>query len=158
MLEKLQARKELWGVAMLRSSIWFACATLALVPAAQAQSPTAPADAMAYIIWPADSQVIEGGKLWVRMGLKNFGVAPAGIDHANTGHHHLLINTDPPPLDEPIPNDKNHVHFGGGQTEARLIDLPPGEYTLQLLLGDKDHMSFDPPIMSDKITITVAPY
>ena len=102
--------------------------------------------------------MIQGGKLWVRMGLKNMGVAPAGIDQPNTGHHHLLINTDLPPLDEPIPNDKNHLHFGDGQTEARLIDLPPGDYTLQLLLGDKDHMPFDPPIMSEQITITVAPY
>ena len=134
------------------------CAAALVATAVQAQNTPAPPNAKAYIIWPPDGQVIQGGKLWVRMGLKNMGVAPAGIASPNTGHHHLLVNTGLPPLDEPIPNDKNHLHFGNGQTEARLIDLPPGDYTLQLLLGDKDHMPFDPPVMSDKITITVAPY
>lgn len=135
--------------------------TIALLGAtgaqAQEQRTPAPPNAKAYIIWPKDGEVIGAGKLWVRMGLKNAGIAPASIAHKNTGHHHLLINTGLPDLDEPIPNDKNHLHFGGGQTEARLIDLPPGEYTLQLLLGDEFHMPHDPPIMSERITITVPP-
>jgi hypothetical protein len=82
------------------------------------------------------------------------GVAPAGVDKPNSGHHHLLIDTDLPPLDQPIPNDKNHLHFGLGQTEA-YIDLPPGKHTLQLLMGDGDHIPHDPPVMSKKITIVV---
>lgn len=143
---------------MLRSWVVVACATVLGAQAAQAQNTPAPPDAQAYIIWPPDGQVIQAGKLWVRMGLKNMGVAPAGIEHDGTGHHHLLVNTEPPPLGQEIPNDRNHLHFGGGQTEARLTDLPPGEYTLQLLLGDARHYPHDPPIMSDPITITVAPY
>jgi hypothetical protein len=114
----------------------------------------APKDARAYIIWPPNGAVIDGGKLWVRMGLQNFGVAPAGVRRDNTGHHHLIIDRDLPPLDEPIPNDKNHLHFGGGQTEAR-IELPPGRHTLQLVLGDADHIPFDPPLVSEKITVIV---
>jgi hypothetical protein len=114
----------------------------------------APKDARAYIIWPPNGAVIDGGKLWVRMGLQNFGVAPAGVRRDNTGHHHLIIDRDLPPLDEPIPNDKNHLHFGGGQTEAR-IELPPGTHTLQMLIGDADHVPHDPPVTSPKITITV---
>ena len=78
-----------------------------------------------YIIWPADGQVIAGGKFWIRMGLSNAGIAPAGIEKQYTGHHHLLVDTDLPPMDDVIPNDKNHLHFGLGQTEAR-IELPPG--------------------------------
>jgi Domain of unknown function (DUF4399) len=143
---------------MLRRLALIACATALGMTAAQAQNTPSPSEAKEYIIWPHDGQVIQGGKLWVRMGLSGMGVAPAGVDKPNTGHHHLLINADLPPLDEPIPNDKNHVHFGGGQTEARLTDLPPGKYTLQLILGDKDHFPFKPPVYSDKITITVAPY
>ena len=143
---------------MLRSLALAACAIMIGVHAAQAQTAAPAASPEVYIIWPPDGQVIQGGKLWLRMGLKNMGVAPAGVDQPNTGHHHLLIDTDLPPLDEPIPNDKNHLHFGNGQTEARLTDLPPGDYTLQLLLGDKDHIPFDPPIMSERVTITVAPY
>lgn len=123
-----------------------------------AQNAPAPPNAEAYIIWPPDGQVIQSGRLWVRMGLKNMGVAPSGVDVANTGHHHLLINTDPPPADEPIPNDRNHLHFGAGETEARLTDLPPGEYTLQMALGDGRHYLHDPPVLSERITITVAPY
>lgn len=134
--------------------------TLALVIAvamggtALAQSKSAPEDARAYIIWPSDGMVIDGGRLWVRMGLRNFGVAPAGVEKADTGHHHLLVDTGLPPLDEPIPNDKNHLHFGAGQTEARL-ELPPGEHTLQMLMGDEAHVPFDPPVMSEQITIIV---
>jgi hypothetical protein len=125
---------------------------------AAAQNTPAPPDAQAHIIWPPDGQVIQGGKLWVRMGLKNMGVAPSGVDTPQTGHHHLLLNGDLPPTGEPIPNDRNHIHFGGGETEARLTDLPPGEYTLQMALGDAKHYLHNPPVVSEKITITVAPY
>jgi hypothetical protein len=114
----------------------------------------APPGATAYIIWPPDGAVIPGGKFWLRMGLSGAGIAPAGVDIPNTGHHHLIIDSDLPPLDQPIPNDKNHLHFGAGQTEVR-IELPSGKHTLQLLLGDADHIPQNPPIMSKKITITV---
>lgn len=123
-----------------------------------AQDMPAPPNVELSIIWPPDGEVIEGGKLWVRMGLKNMGVAPASINMQGTGHHHFLIDTDLPPLDEPIPSDNNHIHFGAGQTEARLTGLPPGEHTLQLMLGDHDHFPHDPPVVSKKITIIVAPY
>ncbi|MBP2302117.1 DUF4399 domain-containing protein [Azospirillum picis] len=114
----------------------------------------APDDAHAYILWPRDGAVVSGGKLWVRMGLQNMGVAPAGVAQPDTGHHHLLVDTDLGNPGEPIPNDRQHLHFGGGQTEARL-DLPPGRHTLQMVLGDADHVPHDPPVMSQKITVTV---
>jgi hypothetical protein len=123
------------------------------VPNAGAQQSTMPPDAKVYIIWPPDGAVIKGA-FWVRMGLSGAGIAPAGVDKPNTGHHHLLIDVDLPPLDQPIPNDHNHLHFGLGQTEARL-DLPPGKHTLQLLLGDANHVPHNPPLYSKQITITV---
>jgi hypothetical protein len=113
-------------------------------------------NARVYIIWPADGQVIPGGKFWVRMGLSGAGVAPAGTEKPNTGHHHLLVDVDLPPLDQEIPNDKNHLHFGLGQTEARL-ELPPGRHTLQMLLADDAHVPHNPPLYSKKITIIVPP-
>jgi hypothetical protein len=132
---------------------------LGLAPLAIAQAQErkpAPPGAAVYIIYPRDGQVIQGGKVWVRMGLRNMGIAPAGIAKEGTGHHHLLIDVDElPPLDEPIPNDRSHRHFGGGQTEARLEDLTPGKHTIQALLADEAHVPFDPPVMSPKITITV---
>ena len=115
-----------------------------------------PDNARVYLIWPADGQVIQGGKFWVRMGLSNAGVAPAGIEKLHTGHHHLLIDVDLPPLDQEVPNDKNHLHFGLGQTEAR-IELPPGRHTLQLLFADDSHIPHSPPLYSKKITIFVKP-
>jgi hypothetical protein len=115
-----------------------------------------PENARVYIIWPANGQVIPGGKFWIRMGLSNAGIAPAGIEKQYTGHHHLLIDADLPPLDEEIPNDKNHLHFGLGQTEAR-IELPPGRHTMQLLLGDDGHVPHNPPLYSAKITIIIPP-
>ncbi len=123
-----------------------------------AQNMPAPPDARLTIIWPPDGEVIQGGRLWVRMGLEGMGVAPAGIDMEGTGHHHFLIDTELPPLDEPIPSDANHIHFGAGQTEARLTNLAPGEHTLQLILGDHGHFPHDPPVVSEKITIIVEPY
>jgi len=135
-------------------AILAAAMVMGLGAAVAADRKPAPEGAAAYIIWPHDGAVIRDGKFWVRMGLSGAGIAPAGIDFPRTGHHHLLVDTDVPPLDEEIPNDKNHLHFGAGQTEAR-IELPPGKHTLQLLFADANHVSFDPPIMSKKITITV---
>src|SRR5208337_3507280 len=100
-----------------------------------------------------DGAVI-GPKTTGHFGLHGMGVAPAGTQRPNSGHHHLLIDTDQPPLDQPIPNDENHLHFGGGQTEVEL-SLPPGPHTLQLLLGDADHIPHTPPVYSDKIHVTV---
>jgi uncharacterized protein YgiM (DUF1202 family) len=114
----------------------------------------APTDAFSYIVWPTDGEVIPGGDFVVLFGLHGMGTAPAGVDKAYTGHHHLLIDTDLPPLDKPIPNDDNNVHFGRGQTEYQ-IRLPPGTHTLQLLLGDTDHIPHSPPVMSEKITVQV---
>lgn len=131
------------------------CVGLAGSPASAepARSP-APADAYVYIGWPNDGEVVHSTHIKIWFGTRNFGVAPAGTAVRNTGHHHLLIDTALPPLDEPIPNDKNHMHFGLGQTET-FIDLPPGTHTLQLLMGDGDHIPHDPPVMSKKITIRV---
>jgi hypothetical protein len=122
--------------------------------AAFAEQTASPPGAEEYIIWPSDGAVIHGGKLWVRMGLRNMGVCPKGIVFPNTGHHHLLIDTDLPPLDQEIPSDRNHLHFGAGETDAR-IELPPGKHTLQLILGDHNHVPHVPPVYSKKITITV---
>jgi hypothetical protein len=107
-----------------------------------------------YIGWPNDGEVIKKRSIRVWFGLRNMGVAPAGIDTENTGHHHLIIDADLPSFDEPIPSDEHHVHFGKGQTET-VIELPPGKHTLQLIMGDKDHVPHDPPLYSKKITITV---
>ncbi len=100
-----------------------------------------------------DGAVI-GPKTIIHFGLHGMGVAPAGTKKANSGHHHLLIDTDLPALDQPIPNDENHLHFGGGQTEVDL-SLPPGPHTLQLLLGDENHIPHTPPVYSDKIHVMV---
>ena len=112
------------------------------------------ADAHAYFIWPADGAVIQGRRFWVRMGLRDMGVAPKGVAIANTGHHHLLIDVPLPEMSEPIPSDRNHLHFGAGETEAR-IELPPGRHTLQMLIGDQDHRPHDPPVYSKPISIIV---
>ncbi len=121
---------------------------------ALAQQKAVPDDARVYIIWPKDGQVINGGKMWVRMGARNVGVAPAGVDRENTGHHHFIVDSELPPFDEPIPNDPNNLHFGKGQTEVRL-ELPPGRHTLQMLLGDDRHIPHNPPLFSKQITIIV---
>lgn len=110
-------------------------------------------DAYIYVGWPNNGETVRSPfKVW--FGMRNFGVAPAGVAKDGTGHHHLLVDTELKNFDEPIPNDKKHLHFGKGQTET-VLDLPPGKHTLQLVLGDLDHVPHDPPIMSKRITITV---
>jgi hypothetical protein len=134
-------------------SLALAAVLLSATPAFAAGTPS-PKDALVYFIWPADGTVINGGKFWVRMGLRNMGVCPKGVNIPNVGHHHLLIDTELPALDQPIPSDRNHLHFGAGETEAR-IELPPGKHTLQLILGDYDHVPHNPPVYSQKINIIV---
>jgi len=92
----------------------------------------------------------------IQFGLKGMGVAPAGTEKEQTGHHHLIINEslEGEELNEPIPADEQHIHFGGGQTE-KTLELPAGTHTLQLVLGDLSHIPHNPPIMSEKITVTV---
>ena len=114
-----------------------------------------PAGAEVYFIDLKDGATVPAN-LKIYFGLRNMGVAPAGSDRENSGHHHLLIDTELPPLDQPIPNDFNHLHFGAGQTEAE-ITLKPGQHTLQLLLGDKNHVPHTPPVMSARIRVNVTP-
>lgn len=113
-----------------------------------------PRNAYLYIGWPQDGTVITEDEFRVWFGLRNMGIAPAGVRKPNTGHHHLLIDTDIPPLDEEIPNDKNHRHFGAGQSET-MLSLPPGRHTLQLIMADHEHIPHNPPLVSQKITVTV---
>ena len=120
----------------------------------QAGGPTpSPAGAAVYFVDLKDGATLST-KATIHFGLRGMGVAPAGSDRANSGHHHLLIDTEVPPLDQPIPNDFNHLHFGAGQTEAE-VTLTPGDHTLQLLLGDKDHIPHSPPLMSERIKVNV---
>jgi hypothetical protein len=129
-------------------------AAAAFAPATAVAQSTAPSDAYLYIIWPNDGQRIKGG-FWCRFGLRNMGIARAGDKTENAGHHHLLVDaTDALKPGDTIPSDKNHMHFGAGQSEAR-IELPPGKHTLQLVLGDAEHKVFNPPVVSKKVTITV---
>ncbi|HEY2808591.1 MAG TPA: DUF4399 domain-containing protein [Steroidobacteraceae bacterium] len=114
----------------------------------------APPGAQVYIIAPKDGTRIHGPVL-VQFGLKGMGVAPAGIKFDDTGHHHLLVDADvPEDLSLPLPATQKILHFGKGQTETTL-NLPPGTHTLQLVLGDRNHVPHDPAVISPKITITV---
>jgi len=125
---------------------------LATAEAAQMERTEASANAQAYIISPQDGEVV-GKTFKVKFGLNGMGVAPAGVDVKHTGHHHLLIDKDElPAMDKPMGGDV--IHFGGGQTET-MVTLEPGEHTLQLILGDKNHVPHDPAVVSKKITITV---
>ena len=106
-----------------------------------------------YFINLQDGDVLKSPFL-VQFGLEGKGIAPAGVDIKNTGHHHLLINVDEIDYSSPIPSTGQHLHFGLGQTETNL-DLPPGKHKLQLILGDKQHVPHQPPLVSKIIEVTV---
>jgi hypothetical protein len=142
-----------------------ALATLAGITVAQAPAPApaaglprtaSPAGAKLYIVSPVNGATVKSS-FTVVFGLAGMGIAPAGVQFENAGHHHLLIDTDlPKDVGMPLPATDNIRHFGKGQTEATLT-LPPGKHTLQLVLGDYLHIPFNPVVASPKITITVAP-
>src|SRR5882762_5002062 len=154
-----------WKEMLMRTLIMVALILTA--PLASAQAPAAPGPAAAlprsasppgaeaYIISPKDGATVKSPVL-VQFGLKGMGVAPAGVKCDNTGHHHLLIDTDAhADPGAPLPATDKIVHFGKGQTEAS-VPLSPGKHTLQLLLGDQNHVPHNPPVISTRITITVA--
>ncbi|NCQ25546.1 MAG: rod shape-determining protein RodA [Rhodobacteraceae bacterium CG17_big_fil_post_rev_8_21_14_2_50_63_15] len=136
-------------------------AFLVLASPALAGDTPAPDGAQVYFVNLKDGASVSS-PVTVLFGLKGMGVAPAGTDKEATGHHHILI--DRPPLGEGpdgaeelnsgLPADDHHKHFGGGQTEVTL-DLSPGTHTLQLVLGDLNHVPHNPPVTSEVITITV---
>ncbi len=139
-----------------------AAAVAAFVPfAAMAQDTPRPDGAELYFI-NVESGSTVSSPVTLNFGLRGMGVAPAEVERENTGHHHLLINRAPfgegefgeEEYELAVPNDENHRHFGGGQTEVTL-ELPAGEHTLQLVLGDAGHVPHNPPVVSEQITITV---
>lgn len=141
----------------MRSAIPAAMAVIlvALLSGAAIAGAPSPRGARVYFHYPIDGIHVPE-RFTARIGLSGMGVAPAGVDKPNTGHNHLLVDTDVGNLDltKPIPNDYNHIHMGNGQTEVTLT-LPPGRHTLQLLMGDYKHIPHTPPVISKKITIYV---
>jgi len=139
-----------------RLSLLVGLITLAMpfaTSAADGGTTPAPEGASLYFIAPLDGETVSS-PVRVVFGLKGMGVAPAGVEEENTGHHHLIVDAPLPPLDEAIPKDDQHHHFGGGQTETPL-ELQHGAHTLQLLLGDHNHIPHARAVMSPAITITV---
>ena len=133
-----------------------ALALVGSVTAAQAQDRTpSPAGAKVFIISPKDGATVSS-PVTVKFGVKGMAVVPAGTKQDNSGHHHLLIDTDvPADLSLPLPSVPDKVvHFGKGQTETTLT-LPPGKHTLQLVFADANHIPHNPAVMSKKITVTV---
>ncbi len=125
--------------------------------AVSAQTPRSPSPegAEAYVINLSDGDTVESPFL-IQFGLRGMGVAPAGADFPDTGHHHLLVDLDiaEVDMDLPLPPSENLLHFGGGQTET-ILELEPGTHTLQMLLGNLSHIPHDPPVSSEIITVTV---
>jgi Domain of unknown function (DUF4399) len=139
----------------MRMFVVTAALALAATVASAQDRMASPADAQVYIISPKDGAKVSS-PVTVQFGLKGMGIAPAGVKIENTGHHHLLIDADAPTdLGRPLPASEKVVHFGKGQTET-AVKLTPGKHTLQLLLGDSTHVPHNPPVISKKITITVA--
>jgi hypothetical protein len=112
-----------------------------------------PDDAQVYFISPTAGESVTSPVI-VRFGLIKMGVAPAGVEKEGTGHHHLIVDAELPPVDLPVPSTEHYRHFGHGQTEVAL-ELEPGEHTLQLMLGDHLHVPHNPPVVSERISITV---
>jgi hypothetical protein len=140
----------------MRRIAFFLLILLSSATVAGAGETPAPADAKVYFINIKDGDRVIS-PLVVRFGLSGMGIAPAGTEAPNTGHHHLFVDApalEGDALNEAIPMDEHHMHFGKGQTET-TITLSKGQHTLQLVLGDWSHIPHKPPVMSERITVTV---
>jgi hypothetical protein len=132
-----------------------AMAAGAQAPEEQEQPGPAPApeDAQVYLIAPSGGAATLGA-ITVVIGLRGMGIAPAGVRHENTGHFHLVVDGEPPPPDEPIPDDDRHIHLDGGETQT-MLELEPGSHTVQVIFADHRHIPHEPPLMSEKVTFEV---
>jgi len=145
----------------ITATLFAAAIGLSSASLATAQESASKAGAKQYFVNLKDGDTVSS-PVKIIFGLSGMGVAPAGVEKENTGHHHILLNRAPlgkgeagaDELKETIPADENHMHFGKGQTE-KTLDLAPGKYTLQLVLGDQNHVPHNPPVSSEVITITV---
>ncbi len=136
---------------LIKIAVVCVAALTSLSAMADDRTPSA-AGAAVYIVSPANGEVVSS-PVKVVFGLSGMGVAPAGTEKKNTGHHHLLVNGKKlPAMDSRM--GKEVQHFGGGQTETTLA-LAPGKHTLQLILGDKAHVPHQPPLVSAVVTIVV---
>jgi len=143
-------------IKLLTTAVLSLAITGAVIAAATMPRQKSPAGAKVYIISPKDGETVSG-TFTVQFGLKGMGIAPAGINLPDTGHHHMLVDVpddQKPDFNIPLPSTENVLHFGKGQTQTELT-LPPGKHTLQLVLGDYLHIPHTPPVVSEKITITV---
>lgn len=146
---------------MKKHSLFYVVAAALLSGGALAGELPSAAGAEQYFVNLKDGDTVSS-PVKIIFGLAGMGVAPAGVEKSNTGHHHIFVDRAPigegedgkEEFDLNIPADKNHIHYGGGQTEV-LLELAPGKHTLQLVLADKDHIPHNPPIFSDVITVTV---
>jgi len=144
---------------MTNPAHWLATLSLVLLLAAPARAEDpiprtpSPAGAVLYIVSPKDGETV-ASPVTVIFGLRGMGVAPAGVPTPSTGHHHLIVDAPLPAENAAIPADANHIHFGGGQTETSVAFFP-GPHTLQLVLGDANHVPHQPPVVSPQIKITV---
>ncbi len=149
------------SIVLLRASAILAFAASALSAQARPATPASPSAGTAakqaapqiYFRVPRDNAVVDR-TFDLAFGLKNYGVAPAGVNLANTGHFHVLINVEPPAPGVIVPADSLHRHYGGGQIETSLT-LAPGRYTLRLVLADFEHKVIGPPLISAPVRITV---
>ena len=149
----------------MKKTFFYACGLVFVASAAFADSHShdhdhfertpAPEGASVYFISPTDGETVSN-PVTFRFGARGIGIAPAGVDWPNTGHHHMLINVSPDEIDfgADVPFSDTHLHFGGGQTETTL-ELPTGTHTFVLVMGDQFHVPHDPPIVSEMITVTV---
>jgi hypothetical protein len=148
-MTKAVLKKMLVGVLVCLSVFWmYAVAQVMRQPSVEGSQ--------AYFVGLSEGQVFEQCQVPVKFGIDGMGVAPAGVDFENTGHFHVLINTEVESLDmnAPLPYTDKVLHYGKGET-GTCLNLAPGEYTLQLLIGDYMHVPHDPPVMSQKMKITV---
>jgi hypothetical protein len=139
---------------LIRSALAGILAAAAVAAGALAADTPSVPGAKVYIISPKNGETVTS-PVRVQFGLTGMGIAPAGVEMEGTGHHHLVVDKDAPPLNTYLPiDDPQVIHFGKGQTETEL-KLAPGKHTLQLILADQDHKPHVPPVVSEKITITV---
>jgi hypothetical protein len=106
------------------------------------------------IVTPANGALINGNQISVTLS-STVEIVPAGTMTVGTGHHHLYLNADLSPADQPVPTVPGSIiHMGDASSTYVFQDVPAGEYRLIAVVADGLHIPLQPWVV-DTVSFTV---
>lgn len=94
---------------------------------------------------PGEGDTLTGSAVHITLAATGIEIAPAAEARPETAHHHLYLDTDFPPSENPIPmGSAGVVHLGQAQTEYHWENVAPGPHRIIAVLADPGHIPLRP--------------